>query len=108
MTVRWAARAHVIDAFNEAPRPHDSTDWPVSVLLLYMTEHGMAMVNLPVEAVYKPRTMPVTGVYYGEKPDLGLVHVRMRVLPSVRTDPKPVLQEGRSSQRLAFRWEPNP
>lgn len=89
-----ATNDHVIDAFPQVPRPPDFKDWPVHGLLLYMTEQGMAMIPLPIEGVGKPQTMPVTGIYYGEKPDVGFVQVRMRGLPSVRVDPKPSLQEG--------------
>jgi S1-C subfamily serine protease len=89
-----ATNDHVIDEFSQVPRPPDYKDWPVHGLLLWMTDQGMGMIPLPIETVFKPRTVPVTGIYYGEKPDVGLVHVRMRGLPSVKIDPKPLLQEG--------------
>jgi S1-C subfamily serine protease len=90
-----ATNDHVIDTFNEAPRgPPDNAEWPVVGLLLYLTESGLVAVDLPIEAVLKPKTMPVTGVYYGEKPDVGLVYVRTRGLPSLIVDPQPSLDEG--------------
>jgi len=89
-----ATNDHVIDEIGRAPRPPGFQEWPVAGMLLHMTEHGMVGVPLPIVGVFKPQDMPVTGVYYGEKPDVGAVMVRMRGLPTLTADPKPALHEG--------------
>lgn len=79
---------HVVKQINKLPRPKDCPPelWPVSCLLLYfIPDKGVAQVFIDVLGVFGIEKMETGEIYYGPpKPDVALVHIKMKDLPHVK------------------------
>lgn len=93
-----ATNAHVVHAFQNAPRPPGAPkyEWPVEALMLRMTEHGMVEIPLEVIGVGMIKAFDGGKYYYGPKegPDIAFVHVKARGLPPVQIDTTTRIEEG--------------
>lgn len=60
-------------------------EWPIAVVLFYLVpEKGMYQLQMNVRGTLLIETFKAEGNYYGERPDLGFLHVDMRGLPSLK------------------------
>jgi hypothetical protein len=83
-----ATNDHVVSAFARLPRPEGYTEWPAVAVLFLLTERGMVNVHLDIGAVSRISQFSAPSVYYGpDKPDIALVHVKMRGLLPVNLRP---------------------
>ena len=87
---------HVLNAFKKLWRPPDADpdDWGVYAMILHMLPEGQVEIPLQIVGVFKITQFNHGKAYYGPpKPDLAIVHVKARGLPSLRIDDSPI-QEG--------------
>jgi S1-C subfamily serine protease len=93
-----ATNAHVVRAFQKAPRPPDAPrdEWPVRAIMLRMTDQGVMEIPLEVIGVGMISGFNPGKVYYGPKdgPDIAFVHVKARGLPAVQIDRTTFVEEG--------------
>lgn len=101
-----ATNAHVVRAFQKAPRPPGTPaeEWPVRALMLRMTNQGMLEIPLEVIGVGMIGGFNPGKAYYGPKdgPDLAFVHVKARGLPAVQIDFTSLVEEGMELATAGF------
>lgn len=101
-----ATNAHVVRAFQRAPRPPDTPpdEWVVRALMLRMTEKGMLEIPLEVIGVGVITSFNTGKAYYGPKggPDIAFVHVKARGLPTVQIDRTTLIEEGMELATAGF------
>lgn len=100
-----ATNNHVVQALMKVPRPPDisSEEWPFTALLLQLTTEGMIEVTLEIAKVFLITGFNGGDVYYGpKKPDIGIVQVKSRGLPSVEIDSRFVPIEGKELATAGF------
>ena len=90
---------HVIELIKQLPRKKGAPgdEWPISVMYLHsIPGKGMAELFMDVEAVATlGREKPVEGIHYGpDVPDIGLIYVKVKGLPSLELEKIFDLQEG--------------
>ncbi len=84
---------HVVELIKKLPRRRGAPDdeWPIRVMYLdNIPGKGMANIFFDVEAVGTlGREKPIEGHHYGpDIPDIGLVYVKARGLPSLEIEKK--------------------
>ncbi len=89
---------HVINYIEKKiPRVKGSRDWPAMVLYFHVMQNGdLAVATFDIEGVSSfKRTKPVEGNYYGpETPDLAIIHIEVKNLPTLDISPQFNLLEG--------------
>lgn len=89
---------HVIEHIEKKlPRVKGSVDWPAVVLYCHTMPNGdLALVSLDIKGVTDfQRDKPVEGNYYGpDIPDLAIIHVEAKNLPSLTISSQFNLLEG--------------
>ena len=90
--------SHVAKAFNKVFRPPDmpEEEWPVHAMLFKYTPQGMIEIPLEVLGVLAISKYEHGKHYYGPKegPDLAIVHVKAKGLPTVEIDSGTLIEEG--------------
>jgi S1-C subfamily serine protease len=93
-----ATNAHVVKCFRKLFKPKESPEeeWPVSAMLLKLTDEGMVELLLDVLNVFELTGFIPGKVYYGpeEGPDLAFVQINAKGLPAVDFDSTTPIEEG--------------
>jgi len=95
---------HVIEAFEHLPRRKGApeTEWPAKVLLFQVTSEGTIITPLNIVGVGSPLPMNQK-INYGENiPDIGIIEVNVKNLPTVKIADKFILQEGAEIATCGF------
>jgi hypothetical protein len=103
-----ATNDHVIRAIGALPRPDTFQGIPASVLMLILTEGGMAEMQFEIDAIAVLSAFKPGGpAYYGPKvPDLGFVHIKVRgLLPVTLKQHVACTRKARRLRLPAFQWE---
>lgn len=88
---------HVVEAASRLWRPPSahSDELPFAAQLFWQGPEGMLQVPLEVLGVFQIEKFSQTGPYYGpKKPDIAVVHVKARGLPTVDIDTSSSVTEG--------------
>ncbi|MFH1882556.1 MAG: serine protease [Planctomycetota bacterium] len=95
---------HVFKAIKKLWRPPDAVpdDWGVYAMVLHMLPEGQVEIPIEVIGVFEITQFTPGKAYYGpRKPDLAIVRVKARGLPSLRIDDSPI-QEGMEVATAGF------
>lgn len=98
---------HVAKIIDSQPRPANAPadEWPVlCYMFLEMDEHNLGMVPLKVIGKFQTASYRPEGTWYGpEIPDVALLHIEARDLPTARIQADPtILQEGMDLATAGF------
>jgi S1-C subfamily serine protease len=98
--------AHVAKAFNKVFRPPNISEdeWPVHVMLFRLTPQGMLEIPLEILGVLAITKYEHGKFYYGPKegPDLAVVHVKVKGLPTVEIGGDVFIEEGMAVATAGF------
>ncbi len=98
--------AHVAKAFNRVFRPPDISrdEWPVYAMLFRLTPQCMVEIPLEILGVLTITKYEHGKIYYGPKegPDLAIVHVKAKGLPTVEVADDIIIEEGMEVATAGF------
>lgn len=98
--------AHVAKAFKKVYRPPDipKNEWPVHAMLFRLTPQGMVEIPLEILGVLTITKYEHGKYYYGPKegPDLSIVHVKAKGLPTVEIGSDILIEEGMEVATAGF------
>ncbi len=93
-----ATNAHVARAFPKVFKPDDlpADNWPVRAVLFHVIEAGQVEVSLEIQGAVMIEGFKPGKVYYGPKegPDLALLQVNVKGLPTLKLDTETHIEEG--------------
>ena len=89
---------HVINAIMKLPRRKNAPEeeWPAEVMMFhFVSDKGIAFIPMEIQAVVQTALFKPGGYYYGEDlPDLGIIRVDFKGLPSLQINPEFNFNEG--------------
>lgn len=90
-----ATNHHVLEAISRLPKPPGtpSSDWGADVMLLHMTPEGQLEIHLEIIGAFGIENVVPGRAWYGpERPDLALMHVKARGLPTLELATRTVVE----------------